>query len=68
MFSNVPSCLFKKSCDAVSSFPTNRSTKPSLSMSVQTAFCELVAGTASPLDAVTSVKVPSQLFRSSERR
>ena len=32
------------------------------------AVCVLVAGSASPLAAVTSVNVPSQLFRNSELR
>ena len=53
---------------ALSSLPTNRSRKPSLSMSVHTAVCVLVAGFARPLATVTSVNVPSQLFRSSDLR
>ena len=36
--------------------------------SVHTAVCDLVAGRARPLATVTSVKVPSQLFLSNDRR
>src|ERR1022692_3423775 len=61
---NVPSPLFRKSCDGAFSFAMNRSRLPSLSISVHTAACEERSGLSSPLWTVTSVKVPSQLFRS----
>ena len=67
MSSNVPSRLFRNSWAGPFSTPTNRSRKPSLSMSVQTAVC-VVVGTARPLATVTSVNVPSQLFRRRDLR
>src|SRR5579863_3944760 len=63
-----PVAFVQKELACPFSLPTNKSSRPSLLMSVHTAVCVRVAGSASPASRVTSVNVPSQLFRNNDLR